>query len=157
MTDLPADAAWERLVLLAADLDDETPETLGAAADALFEAGALDVTFLSTTMKKSRPGIRLEVLARPEAREALAGLILRETATLGVRSVAVERVALARRAESIIIFEAEISVKVALWDGNPLKAKAESEELRALARRLGRSFREVSATAQAAIQARFFS
>src|SRR5512132_3754318 len=53
----------ERLVQLAADVDDMSGEYVAAAADALREAGALDVVLLATTMKKGRPGTRVEVLA----------------------------------------------------------------------------------------------
>ncbi len=75
----------EALELLAADIDDMPGEYLAAAADALREAGALDVTLLQTLMKKGRPGVRIEVLCRPSDTGRLEDIVLRESSTIGVR------------------------------------------------------------------------
>ena len=60
------DDGYESLVLLSADVDDMSGELLAAAADAVRDAGALDVVLLPTLMKKGRPGARIDVLARRE-------------------------------------------------------------------------------------------
>ena len=61
----------ERLVMLAADLDDASPEYVAAVADRLRADGALDVVQLSVMMKKGRAGIRLEVLTDTPAADRL--------------------------------------------------------------------------------------
>lgn len=130
---LPADCEREALELLQADMDDETPEHLGAVMEDLLAAGALDAVCVPLIMKKGRPGVRLDVLLRHEDRERLAAMILRETTTLGVRAFSVHRYALARRQEVAAAFNHPVRVKVALWNGKPLKAKPEADDVRRVA------------------------
>src|SRR3712207_7669296 len=54
---------------------------------------------LPVTMKKSRPGHLLGVVAPGDRRDALIDALLKESTTLGVRFHRVERVALGRRSE----------------------------------------------------------
>ncbi|MBW2310265.1 MAG: nickel pincer cofactor biosynthesis protein LarC [Deltaproteobacteria bacterium] len=75
----------DTVVLLESNLDDMSPELLGYLMDSLFEAGALDVSFSHIHMKKNRPGIRLQVIARPEDRVRLVGIVFRESTSLGIR------------------------------------------------------------------------
>ena len=75
----------DTVVLLESDLDDMSPELLGYLMDSLFEAGALDVSFSHIHMKKNRPGIRLQVIARPEDRDRFVGIVFRESTSLGIR------------------------------------------------------------------------
>ena len=89
--------AREEIVVLAATIDDEPPTALAHAAESLRAAGALDVTLTPVMMKKGRTGTELTVLARPEAAEALARKLLRETTTLGLRLRREERRTLTRR------------------------------------------------------------
>ena len=71
------DAVTEHLALLAADVDDMAGEYVAAAAERLRGAGALDVVLLGTTMKKGRPGTRIEVLCRPGDARRLDDLVHR--------------------------------------------------------------------------------
>jgi len=75
----------DTVVLLESNLDDMSPELLGYLMDSLFEAGALDVSFSHIHMKKNRPGIRLQVIARPEDRDRFVGIVFRESTSLGIR------------------------------------------------------------------------
>lgn len=79
-------ASWsDQVSVLETNLDDMTPELLGAAMERLFAAGALDVFFTPIQMKKNRPATMLSAIVPVEREGELAGLILRETSTLGVR------------------------------------------------------------------------
>src|SRR5206468_6769770 len=91
----------EDLVLLTSDIDDMTPEYLAATAEMLRESGALDVVLIATTMKRGRPGTRIEVLAGPADADALEDILLRETTTIGVRRSAVRRRALPRESRTV--------------------------------------------------------
>ena len=55
-----------QVVELAANIDDMTGEELGFAAEMLLEGGALDVYTQPIYMKKSRPAVKLCVIAAPE-------------------------------------------------------------------------------------------
>ncbi|MCB2153788.1 DUF111 family protein [bacterium] len=146
------DLTIETLDLLQADLDDESPEVLAAACEALLAAGALDVVCLPMTMKKGRLGTRLEVLAQPQDSARLIRMMLTETSTLGVRRLPVERTAMARRFAEVEVFGESVRVKVALLDGKPLKAKPEFDDCRRIAGATGQPVRTVLAAAQEAIR-----
>lgn len=76
----------DEAMVLTANIDDMNPEWYGPLWAQLFDAGALDVSLAPLTMKKNRPGSRLEVIAPPPKEEEIARLILRETSSLGVRA-----------------------------------------------------------------------
>src|SRR5262249_54440026 len=85
------------VTLLETNLDDLSPQVIGYVLDGLFAAGALDAWVTPAQMKKGRPGVVISALARPDTAAALAGLLLRETPTLGVRYQTLERVKAQRR------------------------------------------------------------
>lgn len=97
-----------------ANIDDMSPELSGAASDALFAAGALDVWWTPITMKKGRPAIMLSVLVEGPARDGVIAAMLRETTTIGVRYSEQQRTVLTRRMVDIETAFGVIPVKVAL-------------------------------------------
>ncbi|AHG90770.1 UPF0272 protein [Gemmatirosa kalamazoonensis] len=147
------DVDREPLVLLAADVDDATGEMLAAAADALREAGALDVVLLPTLMKKGRPGSRIEALSRPEHADRLEALVLERTSTIGVRRSEVLRRALPREILTVQVDGHPVRIKVVHTPDGGRRAKPEFDDVSAAARALGRDPRLVSAQALAALDA----
>jgi hypothetical protein len=147
--------ATETVRLLECELDDLTPEAAGWVLDRLLEAGALDAHWQPVQMKKNRPGLRLRVLTRGTDEARLAELIFRQTPTLGLRRSAVERWALARRAESVETDLGPVAVKVALWGDTVLKVSPEHADCAALAERHGLPLAEVQARAREAIRRRY--
>lgn len=123
---------------LACNLDDMTPEAIGFAQEILLEAGALDVYTTAIGMKKSRPGVCLTCLCRPEDAARLAQLMLRHTTTLGVREETCRRHTLVRTMETVETKFGPIRVKRA--EG---KAKAEYEDAAKAARAYGVTLAEV--------------
>ncbi|RLM89597.1 nickel pincer cofactor biosynthesis protein LarC [Halobellus sp. Atlit-38R] len=75
----------DEITVLETNLDDAAPELLGSLQETLQEAGARDVSILPATMKKSRPGHLVKVIAKPEDAERVAHRLAVETGTLGVR------------------------------------------------------------------------
>ena len=148
------DGEGEHLVLLAADVDDLSGEYLAAAADALREAGALDVVLLATTMKKGRPGTRLEVLVRPSQADALEGAIFSHTSTLGVRRSDVRRRALPREEVTVRVLGHEVRVKVARQPDGTLRGKPEFDDVRAVALATGRPARDIFELSQQVLATR---
>jgi len=141
-----ADVVW----LLEANVDDASGETLGAATQALFEAGALDVWLTAATMKKGRPGVVLACLAPEGLVAAVEEAIFRETPTFGVRRSAVERTKLAREHATVETAFGPVRVKVGRRGGRVVTASPEYEDCRRLAAERGVAFREVYAAAMEA-------
>ncbi len=75
----------DTVVVLETNVDDISPEWLGYLMDRLFDAGALDVVFFPVQMKKNRPGVQIQVIGRPDKKELLMEIMVRESATLGIR------------------------------------------------------------------------
>ena len=64
-------------------------------------------------MKKNRPGTLVSVLAQPERTESLAGILLAETSTLGVRIFDAQRRVLARQTQEVETSGGTVRVKFA--------------------------------------------
>jgi uncharacterized protein (DUF111 family) len=92
----------------------------------------------------------LVVVAEPDRAEALAGLLLRETSALGVRTRLERRYELERRQVEVETAFGRIALKVAVLPGGEERAAPEFESVRAAAERAGRPLREVSDAAVAA-------
>jgi uncharacterized protein (TIGR00299 family) protein len=132
--------------VLEANVDDATPELLGFAMERLLAAGALDVSFSPLVMKKSRPGVLLRVIARPEDREKLAELVLRETTSFGVRFLAAERRVAARRFVEVDTAYGRVRIKVSETG----QAAPEYEDCRKLALETGAPLQSIVTAATCA-------
>ena len=140
----------EALSMLATDVDDMTPEHVAAAADALREAGALDVTCITVAMKKGRMGTRLEVLCRDSDAARLESMVFARTTTLGIRRTRVVRHALARDVRTVEVLGHDVRVKVSALPDGRTRAKPEYEDVRSVAEATGRSLQDVTTLARAA-------
>ncbi|MDE5699816.1 MAG: nickel pincer cofactor biosynthesis protein LarC [Lachnospiraceae bacterium] len=76
---------------LESNIDDCPGEAFGYVMDRLFEAGARDVYYTPIYMKKNRPAYQLNVICRAEDIARLEQIIFRETTTIGIRRVVMER------------------------------------------------------------------
>lgn len=113
------------LVQLACDVDDLSGEYAAATADRLRDAGALDVVLVPTVMKRGRPGVRIEVLAAPGEADRLAGLLLVESTSIGVRRTVVRRDALPRTMRTVRVLGHDVAVKVVTLPDGRTRAKPE--------------------------------
>ena len=136
-------APSESLIELVADIDDMSAEYVAAAAEALREAGALDVVVSDTVMKRGRPGMRIEALCRLEASAALEALLFRETTTVGIRRRAVERTALERTFESVQVLGHSVSVKVSVLSDGTRRMKPEFLDVQRVALATGRPLQDI--------------
>lgn len=131
------DEPAESLYLVQADIDDMMPEYSPAAQDALVTAGALDAVVTQITMRKGRPGLRVEALASASALDAVLGALFHATPTIGARFWPVTRPALAREVEIVEWRGQRIRRKrVTLPDGAE-RAKPEYEDVLRAAAALG--------------------
>ncbi|MGH7591238.1 MAG: nickel pincer cofactor biosynthesis protein LarC [Gemmatimonadales bacterium] len=132
------------VAVLAADIDDLSPEYLEPLREALVAAGAIDVQTWSTQMKKGRIGFRLEIVTTLADAARIADAVFRHSSTAGVRQVTAERITLGRRELTVPGTDhAPVRVKILDGPGGPT-VKPEYDDIRAAARQSGRPAHEVA-------------
>src|SRR2546430_2466108 len=139
-----------RVMLVATDLDDMSPEYVEPLRQALVAAGALDVQTWPVQMKKGRSGFRVEVVAPEELGDAVTAALFRHSTTAGVRRWVAERATLAR-SQVTVELAPQVSVRVKVLeqpDADGVRVKPEYEDVLAAARALGRPPLEVARVAQ---------
>ena len=109
------------------------------------------MTLLPVTMKRGRPGTRIEVLARPADVQRLETLLLVETTTIGVRRRAVRRRALDRNVINLTVLGQALSAKVVTLPDGKRRAKPEFIDVQRVALATGRPLQDILrlATAEA--------
>lgn len=132
------------------NLDDLSPEILGATLGKLIEAGALDAFLTPIQMKKNRPGTMLTVLCELEKSDSLAEMILAETTSFGIRMDEVRRLKLERRFEVVGTEFGDITIKLGFREGKIVQATPEFESCRDASEKTGASLRAVYDAAKAA-------
>ncbi|MCC5614441.1 nickel pincer cofactor biosynthesis protein LarC [Nostoc sp. CHAB 5836] len=137
----------ETITVLETQIDDLNPQVIGYVFEALFAAGALDVFTQAIGMKKSRPGILLTVICRPENLLSCEAVIFRETTTLGIRRTTQQRAILQREIQQVETEYGKVRVKVAWNEQSPEKVIAnvqpEYEDCAELARKHNIPWREI--------------
>ena len=135
----------DEVAVLETNLDDVTGEELAHAMEALAEAGALDVTAAPAVGKKGRPAHAVAVMCEPDSAARLAGALMEQTGTLGVRVRVSRRLKSGRRSGTGTVraggAEFEVSMKTGLRTG---RTKAEADDVAAAARAAGVPFREAA-------------
>src|SRR3989454_4529528 len=101
-----------RVVLLATDVDDMSPEYVEPLRQALVQAGAADVETWPGQMKKGRQGVRVGGMAPEALAGAGAGERLRHSTTAGIRRRAAERTTLPRRQVTVRLDGVAVRVEV---------------------------------------------
>jgi len=132
--ELEKDKAPEQITELQANIDDLSPEILGAAQERLFKAGALDVFLIPIQMKKNRPGTIITVLCRPEEREAMQEILFAETSTFGIRYRDMDRVSLEREIVRVETSAGSVQIKVGRRHGRIVQVSPEFESCDEVAR-----------------------
>ena len=141
----------DELWMLECTLDDMNPECYDYAMERLLAAGALDIWLTPVQMKKNRPGILFSVLGPPRLVPRLRELLFMETTTLGVRDYPVQRTALVREVLAVTTRYGQVAVKVAHFQGRPLRGKPEYEDCKRLALEQGVPLHTVYREAQMAL------
>ena len=119
--------------VLEANIDDMNPQIFGYLLEKALLAGALDVFATPIHMKKSRPGMLVSILCRPEDEPKFRAMLFSETTTLGVRSQLVDRYALPREHVTVTTRFGEVRVKVSCAAGRIQHASPEFDDCRKLA------------------------
>jgi hypothetical protein len=130
---LAAKVSEEMITVLEANLDDLNPQVFGYVMDRLLEEGALDVFGVPVQMKKSRPGMVLTVLCRPEDAANFTQFLFTETSTLGVRRREERRQVLTRKWVTVTTEWGDVRVKIASMNGTVTNYAPEYEDCRKIA------------------------
>jgi pyridinium-3,5-bisthiocarboxylic acid mononucleotide nickel chelatase len=133
----PSGARLETCVLLEANIDDQTPESLGYALETLMAAGALDAWVTPVVMKKSRPAFAVSVLVRLVDEERIANEIFRHTTTIGLRRRTTVRRVLDREIVVVSVRGHDIRVKIARLSGDVVNVAPEFDDCAAASRASG--------------------
>jgi len=148
---VPHDGDTEPIAVMTAVIDDANPQVLAYASEQLLAAGAWDVYRAAVQMKKSRAGVEMTVLCRPDLVPALEEILFRETTTIGLRWRIETKRALKREFVTVATPWGVVRIKVArLVSGEVTNAQPEFEDCRELAEENGVPLKQVMQTAVAA-------
>lgn len=128
---------FDRGVEISANIDDMLPQDLAYLMEKLFDAGALDVWFENIQMKKNRPAVKVCTLCHEESSELLGKIILRESTSLGVRKIYVERSMLERHTDVVDTSLGPVRIKCGILDGIVIKEMPEFEDIKKIASERG--------------------
>jgi len=126
----------EHIIELSCNVDDMTAEAVSFAMEKFFEAGANEVYTVPAGMKKSRPGVLLRVLCRPQDKEKMVSLIFKYTTTIGIRELTFNRYVLERKIETLETPYGQVRRKISSGYG-VTRSKFEYEDLARVAREQG--------------------
>jgi pyridinium-3,5-bisthiocarboxylic acid mononucleotide nickel chelatase len=146
----PANHRVHRVCVLECEIDDMNPQIFGVLMDQLYAAGALEVFYAAVQMKKNRPGTLMTVVARPEHRETMIGIVFRESTTIGVRYQELSRECLDREMVTVQTSLGAVRFKVARRDGRIVNAQPEFDDLAKLSQERGIPIKDVQALAHKA-------
>ncbi len=140
----------DRVLVVECEIDDMNPQLFGSVMEHLYAAGALEVFFIPVQMKKSRPGTLVSVLVAPSKKDAIVGVLFRETTTIGVRFAEWQRECLAREIVSVATPYGEVRIKVARRHGAVMNGQPEFDDCAARAHEHGVATKDVHAAAMKA-------
>ena len=129
----PSDLISESMRVIECSVDDMNPEWYEHAMDSLLTVGAADVFLSNIIMKKSRPGITITVIFRPDLENTVADILLRETTTIGLRAWSVDRAILPRAISTVTTMFGDVRVKSCSYNGQIIRSKPEYEDCKRLA------------------------
>ncbi|MBF0226566.1 MAG: nickel pincer cofactor biosynthesis protein LarC [Desulfobacterales bacterium] len=112
------------------NIDDMNPQIYDYLFHKVFEIGALDIFLSSLYMKKNRPGTLVTIICNPDIIKNVADLLLKETATLGLRWRLENRIKLKRHIKEIDTKFGKINIKIAEINGKILKAQPEYDDIK---------------------------
>jgi hypothetical protein len=133
-TEAAATEDSESIAIIETVIDDSSPQLLGYVSELLLASGAWDVYRAAVQMKKSRTGVQLTVLCRPDLVPTLRDLIFRETTTIGLHWRIENKIALNREFCKVETPWGDVQIKIARWpSGKVANASPEYEDCRLIA------------------------
>jgi hypothetical protein len=136
-------AGTDCILKLETNIDDCTGEVLGYVMERLFAQGAKDVYYTPIMMKKNRPATMLTVLCGQEQEKAMEEIIFKETTTIGIRRIKMDRTVLTREAESLQTPAGELRVKKCTLPDGTVRRYPEYASAAELAQRSGSALQDI--------------
>ena len=133
----------DTICVLETNIDNATGEVIGYTVEKLFTAGALDVVTLPIQMKKSRPGVLLQVLCPIDLISRMEGIIFSELPTLGIRKYLCHRAKLKREIRKVKTRYGAIRVKVSYLNDDAKHLSPEYEDCKKAAQKYNVPLRQV--------------
>ena len=109
----------------------------------LLLSGARDVHFVPVYMKKHRPAYELCVICSEAQIPALEAIIFKETTTIGIRRIRMERTVLRREKDTVMLPCGALAVKKCTLPDGEVRCYPEYESAAALAKAQGLPFLQV--------------
>ena len=135
------DVIWK----LESDIDDCSGEVLGHVMDLLFQAGAREVHYIPVYMKKNRPAYEICILCTEDLISVMEEILFRETTTIGIRRMRMERTILNRENRRVETSYGEARVKLCELPGTNgvWRCYPEYDSVIALCKASGLSYQEM--------------
>jgi pyridinium-3,5-bisthiocarboxylic acid mononucleotide nickel chelatase len=130
-------------LLIECNIDDMNPELYEYISERLFKAGVSDVFFTNIIMKKSRPGVSLNVICKTELADTVKNIIFTESTSLGIRTFPFRKDTLVREFETLQTVYGDVTVKRSFYHGKEVSCKPEYEECKIIAAEKGIPVKEV--------------
>ena len=125
---------WEEedMVIIEANIDDQTPEILSNVCSRLLSLGARDVWSEGIGMKKGRNATKLSVLCTPVEKGSLLTALFSESSTIGARIIPIQRAFLRREIISLKTPYGDVSAKASYLGDKIVTVKPEYDDCKAL-------------------------
>ena len=109
----------------------------------LLEAGAKDVHFQPIYMKKNRPAYEVIVICEEADIPTMETILFRETTTIGVRRMKMERTTLERKKDIVRTKLGDVEVKVCTLPDGSVRVYPEYESVAKLAKEKDIAFEDI--------------
>jgi pyridinium-3,5-bisthiocarboxylic acid mononucleotide nickel chelatase len=151
ITGEPLDAGSEQEQLayvISTNIDDMNPEFYEYVMERLFGSGAHDVWLTPIQMKKTRPGVIINVLCGAADASKLKSILLEETSTFGLRTSTVMKKAIDRELVEVDTEWGKVRVKIGRESGRVTSVSPEFSDCATVAGERGVPIKEVFRQAQ---------
>ncbi len=103
----------------------------------------MDAWLTPIVMKKGRLATKLSAIVKSGKKDEIAGIILKETSSIGLRINSIDRIEAQRKVEKIKTVFGEINVKLAFKDGEIVNVAPELDDCKAIAEKRGIPLKKV--------------
>jgi uncharacterized protein (TIGR00299 family) protein len=146
------DLESERVAVVETSIDDMNPQVYDYLMQQLLQMGAMDVFLVPLHMKKNRPGTLVTVLCAPAMIEQVAGFLINETTSIGLRWRLDNRLKARREIETVDTPYGPVRVKVARAGGDVVNVAPEYDDCKRVAMEQSVPLRAVMDAARSAAE-----